>query len=310
MNRATSSLHTCAIGGSSPSAFCWGDDRSGQLGDGESAGNCGSKCPSGRSGPLGLCISATPVPVEASNGSALAGVSSLVAGEIHSCALGGGNVQCCWGDNGGGQLGDGKTSSNEPCRANPNDLGSSILDAPAAKISAGGFHTCAVMQDHTARCWGDNQSDQIGNGVPCRNTNPSSCEANTSAAETVIQAFVGNPPRPVPLTNVKTIAAGQWHTCALLPLGTVECWGEGNEGEPGRSDTTLTPLPVVVLDSAGTPGEWRARNCSRGGSHLRAHERDVSSAGVATRGGNSGLRMGLGAVLSTGPQEPLEAPRP
>jgi alpha-tubulin suppressor-like RCC1 family protein len=241
---AANSLHTCAISGPTAAAVCWGDDRAGQLGDSKSIGNC----PSGRIGPFGLCISATQVPVVTSNGAALTGVMALAAGDQHTCALGGANVQC-WGDNGSEQLGDGQSCTMEPFRPNPNDLVLSILDAPAVKISAGGFHTCAVMLDRTARCWGNNVFGQLGNGVP---GNPANTCVETTP-QTVITAIVGNPPRPVPLQHVMSIAAGQFHTCALLPLGTVECWGKGDDGELGRSDTTLTPLPVVVVDSSGQP---------------------------------------------------------
>eukprot|EP00961_Rhodomonas_salina_P102367 1376955-Rhodomonas_salina.1 len=41
------------------------------------------------------------------------------------------------------------------------NLGSSIY--PTA-IACGTYHTCAIMSDATARCWGDNTDGQLGIG--------------------------------------------------------------------------------------------------------------------------------------------------
>ena len=74
--------------------------------------------------------------------------------------------------------------------------------------------------------------------------------------------FVPTNSPPVPVSNlsgVVAIAAGATHTCALLPDGTVQCWGEDGEGDLGNGgadDVTdagcsfpcaLTPSPVPGL---------------------------------------------------------------
>ena len=51
--------------------------------------------------------------------------------------------------------------------------------------------------------------------------------------------------------GVSIIESGWWHTCALLTVGTVNCWGYNLYGQLGTGDTTnrLTPTAVVGLKS-------------------------------------------------------------
>ena len=113
---------------------------------------------------------------------------ALVSGENHQCIiLKNGNLNhgslMCWGANDDEQLGVGDTNS----RTTPTAVGHTILgdtgDGATPKtvksVSAGGEHTCALLNDDTVVCWGDNSEGQIGGG--------------TSGADKTIRGTVGGP---------------------------------------------------------------------------------------------------------------------
>src|SRR5439155_13201637 len=99
--------------------------------------------------------------------------------------------------NGRGQLGDGKRTTQPAPQVVPN------MAAPLA-ITGGGGHTCALLGDHTASCWGQNDDGELGDGT---------------------YAHRGVPGAVLGLANVLQIDAGHNHTCAVLMDGTVGCWG-------------------------------------------------------------------------------------
>lgn len=181
--------HTCAILLPGTTPVCWGDDTSGQLGDGRSGAGV---------------YSPTEVPVvDPNNGQPLNTVFAVAAGDQHSCALICPNQPCnvrCWGDNTVGQLGIGSAGGTSATPSNPVTFPPTPFipsNPPPVAITAGGLHTCAVMQDNTARCWGDNSFGQIGNCSTPRSTAPTPATVNYGVCPTtalladVVQIFAG-----------------------------------------------------------------------------------------------------------------------
>ena len=55
----------------------------------------------------------------------------------------------------------------------------------------------------------------------------------------------GRPP-PASAAHTLAIAAGDYHTCALLSDGTARCWGNNSYGQLGDGTTTGRSTPVAV----------------------------------------------------------------
>jgi alpha-tubulin suppressor-like RCC1 family protein len=197
--------HSCAVTAAG-AARCWGDNAVGQLGDGT------------------MVDRTTPVPVTGLSSNIVA----VAAGSFHSCALTIAGAVVCWGSNVWGQLGDGTTTS----ATTP--VAVTGLSSGVVAIEAGRYFTCAITRSGAARCWGRNDSGQLGNG--------------TTADSTV----------PVPVSelvsDVAGMALGNDHACAVTGAGAVSCWGSNSDGQLGDGTTTdsLVPVPVTGLASGAT----------------------------------------------------------
>jgi alpha-tubulin suppressor-like RCC1 family protein len=119
--------------------YCWGDGADGRLGNGLNTD------------------SASPVQVSLSGPA-----KQVVAGAYFACALlMTGNVQC-WGSDFQGELGDGgPPTSDQPTPVNVSGL-SQIVQISA---NGGTESACALSASGTVSCWGDNSSDELGDGT-------------------------------------------------------------------------------------------------------------------------------------------------
>src|SRR6185503_1910957 len=113
----------------------------------------------------------------------------------------------CWGSNGFGQLGDGM-GPGPRLAARAVDVLSDV-----AAISAGEYHTCALTIAGGVRCWGNNESGQLGDGLMQRRLSPPATDV---------------------LSGVRALSTAGDHTCAVTADGGVRCWGRADSGRLGN----------------------------------------------------------------------------
>lgn len=205
------SYHTCALD-TDARPYCWGDNNSGEVGyDGFSYRVLAPVRVSGLDTP------AVQVSLLNATGCAV----TLLGGAM------------CWGDNEYGQIGDGSQDSNGYSIDHYGARDVFGLTEDVRKVAAGGRHMCALKQDGTVWCWGDNTYGQVGDGD-----------------DTVLTRIT--PVQVTSLANVVAVDAGWYHSCALTAAGAMYCWGRNENGEigDGSIDDRHTPVAVTGLGSA------------------------------------------------------------
>jgi hypothetical protein len=85
----------------------------------------------------------------------------------------------------------------------------------ALTVVAGRYHTCAILDDHRVKCWGDNNYGQLGIGDYRSRVAP----ADMGDALPTVDLGPGR--------TAKAITAGRYASCALLDDDSVKCWGWG-----------------------------------------------------------------------------------
>ena len=159
---------------------------------------------------------------------------ALAAGSEHSLALlKNGNVMA-WGGNYYGEVGDGSyNTAYAPVRV----CAAGVTECPAgpyleevAAISAGARHSLALLKNGTVMAWGSNYEGQLA---------IASSKIDYSNVPVPVCAVAEVPCKPENyLKEVVAIAAGGWHSLALLKNDTVMAWGYNEEGELGIGTTT------------------------------------------------------------------------
>ena len=230
--------HTCALDGEG-SVFCWGLNDRGQLGD-----------------PL-VTVDTLPHPQPTqvvqvgSKDGFLHNVTTIAAGEGHTCATSSSTVYC-WGDNTYAQ------SGGDPALAGlysaAHDIGGNFAGAVLA-VTAGPKHTCASTGT-TSTCWGTQMLGELGlnaDGGPPRVT--------VGGATT--------PTNPTGGADVGAIGAGEQHTCAQTTSGTIfgaACWGDNTFGQVGASNAAgsfYTPTAVADLSGVDSVVTGASYSCAR-----------------------------------------------
>ena len=216
--------HACAIL-SDGSVRCWGLGTAGRLGYGNQS-SVGDNEQVSAAGPVDIGAGHRAV--------------AISAGWYHTCAIRDDGQLLCWGYGAYNQLGYPGTASvgddETPAAVGPVPLGGHTVRA----VSAGDSHTCAVLDDGTARCWGLGTYGRLGYG--------STATVPTAAAAPPINLGPGR--------SARAITTYLGHTCAILDTGDVRCWGLGGNGrlgygnqdgigdDPGETPASAGPVPL------------------------------------------------------------------
>jgi len=239
-----SDFHSCAIK-KDGTAWCWGYNYYGQLGDATSTDRT--------------------IPIQVSG---LTGALSIETGRHFTCAVRSDGTVQCWGYNYYGQLGNGTT-------ANRSVAGPVAGLTDVVSVAPGLDHACASKSDGTVWCWGRNLNGQLGVGDKINRTTP----VHVPGLTDVVSVDTGNnitcavksdgtawcwgyngygqlgdgtttskstPVKVVGLTNAASIAVGEYHVCALKSDGIVGCWGYNGSGQLGDGSTANRSSIVLV----------------------------------------------------------------
>lgn len=210
-------LHTCAI--QNGAAYCWGNNASRQLG----LGNIGESL------VPGLLKTTNEKPAS----SLASGVTSIVTGKQHSCAIKDKKLYC-WGVNANGQLGDGTAST----RNLPTPV--KLMSTDVTSVAVSEASTCAVKAG-AVYCWGNDAKGQVGNGATIK--------ADQKAPVLVANTDLNS--------GVKYVFGGARHFCAIKE-GLLYCWGDNNYGQLGigtSGDVQFSPA-LVNPSSSNTRVTW------------------------------------------------------
>jgi alpha-tubulin suppressor-like RCC1 family protein len=213
--------------------------------------------------------------------------AAISAGIWHTCALTRVGGVKCWGDNGGGELGDNTTTG----RQIPVDVVG--LSTGVTVIAAGNGHTCALTSTGGVKCWGSNGWGQLGDNTFIDRWAP----VDVTGLSTGVKAITAGGTHTCALTNagsvkcwgndswtagwgavpedvvglgngVTAISAGMFHTCALTSSGGVKCWGANHYGQLGVDPAVIIGGPVTPVDVIGLSSGVTA--ISAGGYHTCA----------------------------------------
>lgn len=178
---------------------CWGFNQFGQLGSGK-----------------------LPYPRKARAFVEIPPAAVIAVGLTHACAVTTTGEVHCWGAESSGAIGDGKVDG--PDAPTPRIVAPSkvALAGKAVDVDVAVDYSCAVLEDGTAHCWGDNRSRVMA----------------------IADAATGTPEPIDGVRDAVEIATGDDEACVRTLAGSVSCWG-------ARSSTTPTPVAGLCARQLG-----------------------------------------------------------
>lgn len=272
----------CAVT-SSGGAKCWGANTYGSLGDGTTTNRT------------------TPVDVSGLT----SGVVSIAAGHQNVCAVTSSGGVKCWGYNGLGTLGNGSTDGlSHPVPVSVPITGNAVF------VNAGSDTACAVMDDGTAQCWGDDAQgkagigyvvtgyftlprDVVGGGFISIDTGGTQSCAATTTGVRCTGSYAGLADTPEAGTTVY----------AFVGVSGLGSSGVGIAPTPGTTDLAVTKTASVSSATPGTPFDYTITVTNNGSvTATNVNIKDNLPANVtynsATPGGSGSCGAPSGGVLT------------
>jgi alpha-tubulin suppressor-like RCC1 family protein len=241
--------HACALNADHV-AFCWGDNRFGQLGDGTTTNRRAPVRVAGglhflqiRAGVVHTCGLSTDHRAYCwgQNSAAQLGdgtvetrlkpvlvlgghtFGQLSAGTNNTCGVTLDSHGYCWGTNLEGEIGDGSTVRK---RLRPSAIAGGLL---FRGVDPGGGHTCGVTLDRKTYCWGLEFSGQLGDGVP----------GGWNVRRSPVLVVGG--------LTFSAVNTGTYHNCGVTTSSRAYCWGQNESGQLGNGTTADQSVPTAVV---------------------------------------------------------------
>ncbi|HEY4059827.1 MAG TPA: hypothetical protein VGM39_24600 [Kofleriaceae bacterium] len=188
--------------------------------------------------------------------------ANITAGLNNSCGIRLDRTLWCWGRNEHGQLGNGGldgTGQREPVQVGE--------DVDWDSVSITSQTACAIKEDQSLWCWGDNDVGQVGN--------------NTVAADPSMSVAT-----PVRIDGTwKQVSSGENHTCAIQSDDTLWCWGGDDRGQLGVGTRDSHPAPTQLA------GTWKSVSVGQAHTCAIAADDTLSCWGASDKG-----QLGIGSV--------------
>jgi uncharacterized protein YjdB/alpha-tubulin suppressor-like RCC1 family protein len=149
---------------------------------------------------------------------------SITAGTMHACDIASGGIAWCWGLNGSeGRLGSTPLS--------PTAMSSTPVRVTGGhqfvQLASFGRHTCGLIKEGRAFCWGFNGWGALGAG-----------------------SKVSESPTPLPVAGgltFRSITAGSDHACGVTFDNRALCWGNNDWRQLGYGGSAPTSSPTIVM---------------------------------------------------------------
>ncbi len=227
--------------------WAWGDNSSGELGDGTNVNS--------------------NVPVQVTNSTGMPDIIAIAAGQFHSLALASDGTVWAWGNNLFGQLGDGtNVNSNVPVQVSSS---TGLTEAKAINGGALAFHALAIAPDGKVWAWGENNAGQLGDGTNVNSNVPvMTLLTPTGAASPTSQTICSGQTTSISLTSNLPNTTFTWTVVQTNVTGASA--GSGSSIAQTLTSTSTTPGTAVYTITPKTIecGSPITVTVSRGISHL------------------------------------------